>query len=131
LRDFRDSHETRFNDMFDAFYEYAFDGGLASTGEIMYMSTSLHVFTNHACGTPNLQGLMEAMPFTKEFWQVWNPVADRRRSEINAITITARDIKAGEMITDDYSRWDGYFANKNKEHGHPLLKEWCGNDSSL
>jgi hypothetical protein len=115
--------------MFDAFYRYGFDGGMGGTGENVYMSTSSQVFANHACdGKPNFADLAKFDPYTDEFWKQWNPVGDRIRGEINHITIAAHDIKRGDMITDDYSRWDGYMHSKGTTHGSPLIKEWCGED---
>jgi hypothetical protein len=127
LRQFSHEHDSVFNDMFNAFYRYGFDGGLGGLGETVFMSTGSHVFANHACDhKPNYAGLAEVYPFvTHEFWEQWNPVADRFRSEINHITIAVRDIKQGEMITDDYTRWDGFMHSKGNEWGHPLIKEWC------
>jgi hypothetical protein len=129
LRKFSHEHDTVFNDMFHAFYRYGFDGGMSGMGETVYMSTSSHVFANHVCDQkPNYAGLAEVFPLTLEFWNQWNPVADRFRSEINHITIAVKDIKRGEMITDDYTRWDGYMHSKGNKWGHPLIKEWCGED---
>lgn len=130
LRQFSHEHDSVFNDMFGAFYRYGFDGGLGGLGETVFMSTSSHVFANHACDhKPNYAGLAEVYPFmTHEFWEQWNPVADRFRSEINHITIAVHDIKRGEMITNDYTRWDGFMNSKGDKWGHPLIKEWCGVD---
>jgi hypothetical protein len=131
LRSFDRGHDSAFNNMFQAFHRYGFDGGMSGgMGETIYMSISQRVFTNHACDhKPNLQGLVEYMPNTEEFWKTLNPVADRLRGEINHITIAARDISKGEMITDDYTRWDGLMHSKQDKWGHPQITEWCGKDS--
>jgi hypothetical protein len=117
--------------MFDTFEFYAFDGGLTGLGETIYMSTSSHVFANHACDhKPNYAGLAVVYPFMMhEFWEQWNPVGVRIKSEINHITIAAHDIKRGEMITDDYAAFDGFMTDEFDETGHSELteiKEWCG-----
>ncbi len=98
-------------------------------GATIYMSTSSYVFANHACDhKPNFVSLEKAYPFMKELFEQWNPLADRLRTEINHITIAAHDIKRGEMITGDYTRWDGFMNSKGNKWGHPLIKEWCGAD---
>jgi hypothetical protein len=115
--------------MFDTFYRYGFDGGMGGLGETIYMSTSSHVFANHTCDhKPNFVALEETYPAMSEFWKQWNPVGDRLRTEINHITIAAHDIKRGDMITDDYTRWDNYMNGKGNTWGNPMLKEWCGED---
>jgi hypothetical protein len=116
--------------MYDTFEFYAFDGGLSQLGETVFMSTSALVFANHACDhKPNFQDLATALPYTEALWAMWNPVGDRIRTEINHVTIAARDIKRGEMITDDYTQFDGFMGDEIDEHGHSELaeiKEWCG-----
>jgi hypothetical protein len=116
-------YNTPFNDMFKSFEFYAFDGGLSGLGETFFMSTSSHVFANHACDhKPNFQDLMTALPYTKALWEMWNPVGDRIRTEISHVTIAARDVKRGEMITDDYTLFDGFMDAEFADE----IKEWCG-----
>jgi hypothetical protein len=123
-------YNTPFNDMFKSFEFYAFDGGLSGLGETLFMSTSSHVFANHACDhKPNFKGLATELPYTGTLWEMWNPVGDRIRTEINHVTIAARDIKQGEMITDDYTDFDNWFKNKYDENGISVstqIQTWCG-----
>jgi hypothetical protein len=116
--------------MYDTFEFYAFDGGLSELGETVFMSTSALVFANHACDhKPNFQDLATALPYTEALWAMWNPVGDRIRTEINHVTIAARDIKQGEMITDDYTDFDNWFKNKYDENGISVstqIQTWCG-----
>jgi hypothetical protein len=129
LRHISETYNTSFNDMFDTFDFYAFDGGLTGLGETVYMSSSSLVFANHACDNkPNFAGLHDIYPFmVHEFWEQWNPVADRIRSEINHMTIATRDVKRGEMITDDYTAFDGFMTDEFGETGDLAeIKEWCG-----
>ncbi len=60
---------------------------------------------------------------------MWNPVGVRIKSEMNHAFIATRDVKSGEMITDDYSAFDGFMTDEFDETGHSGLaeiKEWCG-----
>jgi hypothetical protein len=114
--------------MFDTFDFYAFDGGLSKLGETIFMSTSLLVFANHACnGKPNFEDLATALPFTKVFYEMWNPVATRIRTEIDSIAIAARDIKRGEMITVDYAVHDDFMGDPGDEADSEKaeIKGWC------
>jgi hypothetical protein len=121
LRDFREEHNAPFNNMFDTFEFYAFDGGMSNLGETVFMSTSLLVFSNHACdGKPNFEDLATALPYTMAFYEMWNPVATRIRTEIDTVAIAARDIKRGEMITNDYTSFDGFMVDHEDK-----IKVWC------
>jgi hypothetical protein len=129
MRHFSETYNTSFNDMFDTVDFYAFDGGLTRLGETVFMSTSSLVFANHACDhKPNFASLTDIYPFLMHaFWEQWNPLADRFRSEINHITIATRDVKRGEMITDDYTSFDGFMTDEVDEIGMLAeIKEWCG-----
>jgi hypothetical protein len=131
LRHFSETYNTTFNDLFDTFDFYAFDGGLTGLGETIYMSTSSLVFANHACGhSSNFLGRSGSLlPYAKEIWDMWNPVGVRIRSEMNHAFIATRDVKRGEMITDDYTAFDGFMTDEFDETGHSELteiKEWCG-----
>jgi hypothetical protein len=98
---------------------------------------SFAVFTNHACDhKPIFQGIDALPPYTSENWETWNPVSDRIRSELNHLVIISRDVKQGEMITEDYTRFDG-FSGRDEEHDwihsefEEEMKEWCGDDYVL
>jgi hypothetical protein len=128
LVEFSETYNTSFNNLFETLEFYAFDGGLTKLGETMFMSTSSLVFANHACDhKSNFLGISE--PYENELWQIWNPVGVRIRSELNHAFIATRDVKRGEMITDDYTAFDGFSTDEFDETGHSDLssiKEWCG-----
>jgi hypothetical protein len=85
---------------------------------------------NHACGgKPTFVHLSSYYPWFDELWDQWNPVGCRLVSEINHATIAAYDLKKGDMVTDDYSQWDGFMSNRA---GKKYLyvdgwdEKWCG-----
>jgi hypothetical protein len=125
LRHFGETYNTPFNNMLDAFETYTFDGGLTGLGETVMVSTGPLVFANHACNqTANFLGIHD-----EQFREMWNPVGVRIRSELAHGFVATRDVKRGEMITDDYSRYDGFDTDEFDETGHSGLaeiKEWCG-----
>jgi hypothetical protein len=128
---FNETYTTPFNNLVDTLDFYAFDGGMTKLGETVFMSTTSLVFANHACDHKNNFGGIssEAMQPYAEIWQMWNPVGMRIRSELNHAFIAQRDVKRGEMITDDYERYDGFMTDEFDETGHSGLaeiKEWCG-----
>jgi hypothetical protein len=132
LRHFYETYNTSFNDMFDAFDIYAFDGGMTGLGETVMMSTCLLVFANHACNqTANFLGMADSQlgPSAAEIREMWNPVGVRIREEWDHALVATCDVKRGEMITDDYSLFDGFMTDEFDETGHSELteiKEWCG-----
>ena len=128
-----EQYKTPFNDMYKTFNRYAFDGGFGGLGETLFMSTSSHVFSNHACDhKPNFQDMASILPYTEEFWTMWNPVADRIRSEIQHVTVAARDIERGEMVTDDYTQFDGFMDTDSASASSQvvMVKEWCGGEDT-
>mmetsp|Transcript_12888 Transcript_12888/g.17972 ORF Transcript_12888/g.17972 Transcript_12888/m.17972 type:complete len:792 (+) Transcript_12888:64-2439(+) len=105
---------------------YGFDGGLGGTGDKFILSLlSLHTFANHACDhKPNLDGIYDALPWTRELFDRWNPVAARIMNELDHAVVATRDIPKGEMITDDYTQWDKF--SFGKEERLAILKKWVG-----
>jgi hypothetical protein len=133
LRYFRETYNTSFNDMFDTFDTYAFDGGQTGLGETVMISTGSLGFVNHACDQKsNFLGLEESLlvpAYSAEIREMWNPVLVRIRSELAQAFVAIRDVKRGEMITDDYSHYNGFMTDEFDETGHSELaeiKEWCG-----
>lgn len=131
LRAFGDKHNSVLNNMYTTWDFFAFGGGMSGLGETVYMSTSALVFANHACDhKPNIQSITQALPYTKELFETWHPVADRFRTELHHFMVTTRDIKKGEMITDDYASFESFTErdeSTNWEHGDlPGVRKWCG-----
>jgi hypothetical protein len=90
---------------------------------------SLLSFCNHACENATTGEFAEIYPWTQEFWREWNPVATRYWAELNHAVVFLQDVKKGEPITDDYTRWDSFFANRQKKKfGHAGVSEWCDID---
>jgi hypothetical protein len=126
------------NSTFGSFFHwqerYGFDAGDDETGEIIYTGAlSLMSFNNHACDQdPSIVGLDKVYSWMEdEFWSVWNPVASRFRTEINHAAIFAKDVKKGDPINDDYTRWDHFHANrKEKRYGHEGVRVWCQTTSN-
>lgn len=97
-------------------------GGSLNGGETLYGSTlSLQAFTNHACDhKPNFRSIYYEMPYTQEMFTGWHPVGEGLKVELAHAKVATRDIKKGEMITEDYSDWD--------HHHHRFdgdLDSWC------
>jgi hypothetical protein len=125
LRHFSETYNTSFNDMFDAFDTYSYDGGMTGLGETVIVSTGSLVFVNHACDQKaNFLGIenMLLVPHSAEITEMWNPVGVRIRSELAQAFVAIRDVKRGEMITDDYSLYDGFMTDESRAE----MKEWCG-----
>lgn len=101
--------KTRFHD-FEAWIEfYGYDAGPSGTGDYILTSLSYQTFQNHACDRkPNFVDVEVAFPWTGGLFDRWNPVASRIQVEIDHLTIAARDIAKGEIITGDYYSFDGF-----------------------
>lgn len=128
LKKFVDGKSDKYNTFKEFVEVYGFDGGLGGTGDKFILSLlSLHTFANHACDQkPNFSGIYEALPWTRQLFDLWNPVAVRIMNELDHVVVATRDIPKGEMITDDYTKWDKFAFSP--EERQAVLKEWCGKD---
>jgi len=134
LKTFPGGESQKYADLYKFLYIYGHDGGMGGTGDTFFCSLlSLHTFSNHACDhKPNFSNIYQEDSWTKDLWEIWNPVANRIWMELEHLTVATRDIAKGEMITDDYSSWEGFaHADDNKLGVHAQFnqfKEWCGED---
>lgn len=129
LKTFAGGNSQKYKELYDFLYIYGHDSGQGATGSDFYCSSlSLHTFANHDCDhNPNFAGLASVKSWSAELWMQWNPVGTRIMKELDHVTIATRDIAKGEMITDDYSDWDGFAHAKGDQlKGHAQFKEWCG-----
>jgi hypothetical protein len=125
---------SRFGDFVKWQERYGFDGGDDESGEIIYTGAlSLMSFSNHACNhEPTIVGFDTVYPWMdEEFYDMWNPVASRFRSELNHAQIFIRDVKKGDPIMVDYTRWDHFHANRNeRQRGHEGIRRWCDEETT-
>jgi hypothetical protein len=117
------STRTHFLDLVDWMTRYGFDGGdngeIVVTGSLSYMG-----FFNHAC--ENLNQSSSVMSLEQNYRGIlrgsWDPVTSRYRIELHHAEYFARDIAAGEMIVDDYTRWEQVHFGVSTDE----LASWCG-----
>lgn len=131
LKTFANGTSPKYKELYDFLHFYGHDGGQGGTGDRFYTSgLSMHTFANHACDRkPTHRAIYNEFDWGIDLYQYWNPLGARIPSELDHITIATRDIKQGEMITDDYTNWDGIAQSSAEKvtYDHKF-KEWCGED---
>jgi spermidine synthase len=119
---------TQFNDFVNWVDTYGYDGGSSGLGDrVMISINSHHNFENHACDhQPNLGNAERNYPWADhDFYELWNPVGARIQGELDHLKIASRDIKKGELVTDDYSKWDGFLQSTTGRYDMSRLERWC------
>jgi spermidine synthase/S-adenosylmethionine/arginine decarboxylase-like enzyme len=127
-RKLAEGKDTQFNDFVNWVDIYGYDGGSSGLGDrVMISFNSRHNFENHACdGQPNLGNAERNYPWTDiAFYDQWNPVGVRIQGELDHLKIASRDIKKGELVTDDYSKWDGFLQSTTGRYDVSRLERWC------
>lgn len=68
-------------------------------------------------------------PWTKQAMRGWNPIRVRLAGELDHFKVAARNIEPGELILDDYSKWDGFLQSRNGKQDFSRLDEWCNSST--
>jgi len=111
-----------YTEFYDIIDEYTF----STKGGFTYLSLSLKAFVNHGCSNKhNFGSIDEVFPWTKQMLNIWNPVAVRIMRELEHVHVALRDVKKGEMITENYKLYEEYRTGKHKNDLIEELKEWC------
>jgi hypothetical protein len=83
--------------------------------------------TTFAANTPkknNVQGIYDALPWTRELFDRWNPVSALSMKELDHVVVATRDIPKGELIVDDFARWNAFSFGKDERLA--MIKKWIG-----
>mmetsp|Transcript_12887 Transcript_12887/g.17967 ORF Transcript_12887/g.17967 Transcript_12887/m.17967 type:complete len:756 (+) Transcript_12887:64-2331(+) len=105
-------------------YGVATSFNLPSMDNAMFNNTLTSHKTTFGDNKPNLGSIYDVLPWTRELFDRWNPVAARIMNELDHAVVATRDIPKGEMITDDYTQWDKF--SFGKEERLAILKKWVG-----
>jgi hypothetical protein len=119
-----DQTETKFLDLVNWMERYGFDGGDPDgMGESIFTgSLSYSSFFNHDCNHNPAVRYMRGDYADILKGGTWDPVSAKYRTELQFIEYFVRDVQVGEIILDDYTKWQQVHFGVTTDE----LTSWCG-----